>query len=219
MKQIIFIIITVTLLATTSFADDDEQFDDFESIVKNLSHSTAQLESPSGLDPFDLVKLHFSVGVVNNYLRLSSNQGLVSGFESGMQATLGVDLFSPNWMAEGTVRSFSETAIDDILVSMREFDLKIAYRIYPNRSLVPYLGFGVAASYLDIKENSVTPEKKPVTRTEKYSTPNSILFAGANYRFTDGLGMGLECSYRSPMVEETIQRSSLDMAVRLNTTF
>jgi len=225
MKHILFIIFTFLLLTTTSYAatedliNDNDEYDDFDSIVKNLSNSTSQIDSPLGLDPFDSVKLHFSVGVVNNYLKISSHQSLASGFQQGMQASLGIDLFSPHWMAEGTVRSFSETDIEKTSVSMHEFDLKIAYRIYPQRTLNPYLGFGVAASYLVVKDSNLSTVPSTPTRSTKYSTPNSIVFAGTSYRFTEGIGMGIEFSYRSPMIEETIQKASLDMTLRLNTTF
>lgn len=221
MKLLIALIFAATAFSVSTHAAEVEEFEDFDNIVKSLSQSTSHIEGDIGRDPFDLVKLHFSVGVINNFLSLSTDRGPASGFESGMQATLGIDLFSDNWLAEGAVRSFSESEIENSLVALREFDLKIIYRMYPNRKIIPYLGFGVAASYLSIKESSSPTSLAPslVTKSAKYSTPNSILLAGAHYRFTDALGMALDFSYRAPMIDETIQRSSVDMTLRLNTTF
>jgi hypothetical protein len=194
-----------------SAVDDDDANMGFESIVKDLSSTRSSLApSPEGSDPFDYVLIHFGVGFVSSYLSYEANQGPVSGMQQGFQATLGIDLFSKNWQAEGAVRTFSEAEIKDTRASLHEFDLKIKYTFNSYSALAAFMGAGVAARYLDVTENG---------KVSKYTTPASILNLGSSYHFTDTVSFAGEVSYRRPLIDETSERSAVDVAIRLDTNF
>ncbi|OQW46862.1 MAG: hypothetical protein A4S09_02845 [Proteobacteria bacterium SG_bin7] len=199
-------------LSSTSLAavDDDESSIGFDSIVKDLTSSTSSIAQLPGSDPFDYVMIHFGVGLVNSYISYHSNVGPVSGLHQGFQATLGIDLFSKNWQAEGAVRTFSETEINNTRASLHEFDLKIIYTFTSYSSLEPYMGLGVAARYLDVTESG---------KVSKFTTPSSILNLGTAYKLSDGIAIAGEVSYRKPFIDETAERSAVDLALRLNTHF
>ncbi len=209
-------IISLCLLATftsTSFAatDEDESSMGFDSIVKDLSSNTSSIAPLSpGSDPFDYVMIHFGVGLVNSYISYESNVGPVSGIHQGFQATLGIDLFSKNWQAEGAVRTFGEAEINNTRASLHEFDLKIIYTFTSHSSLEPFMGAGVAARYLDVTEGG---------KVSKFTTPSSIINIGTAYKLSDGIAIAGEVSYRKPFVDETAERSAVDLALRLNTNF
>ncbi len=213
-KKILILALLVLGFSSKSFAavdDDDDSAMSFDSIVKDLSSSRSSLApSDSGTDPFDLVLIHFGIGFVSSYISYEANQGPVSGMQQGFQAALGIDLFSRNWQAEGTVRSFSETQVKDTRASLHEFDLKIQYTFISYSSLEPYLGLGVAARYLDVNEAG---------KISKYTTPASIMTLGSSLKISDSISLAGEMSYRRPLIDETAERSAVDMALRLNTNF
>lgn len=191
--------------------DDDESSMGFDSIVKDLSSSRSSLvPAPNGSDPFDYVLIHFGVGLVSSFISYEANVGPVSGIQQGFQATLGIDLFSKNWQAEGAVRTFSEAEINKTRASLHEFDLKIIYTFTSYTSLEPFMGAGVAARYLDVTENG---------KVSKFTTPSSILNLGTSYKLSDSIAIAGEVSYRRPFIDETAERSAVDLALRLDTNF
>ncbi len=212
-KKLILTLFLVLGLVPTSGAatDDDESSMGFDSIVKDLTSSRSSIvQTDNDVDPFDLVLIHFGVGLVSSYLSYEAAVGPVSGVQQGFQATLGIDLFSKNWQAEGAVRSFAETEINKTRASLHEFDLKIVYSFTSHSSLAPFMGLGVAARYLDVIEND---------KNSKYTTPASILFLGSSFNLSENVAIGGEVSYRRPLIDETAERSAVDLALRLNTNF
>lgn len=211
--KILFCLIALIQTPVSAYAEEDESGSEsgssFESLVRDLSSSRASGIAGNDQDPFDQVKIHFGIGLVTSYLSYESNIGPVRGTHQGVQASLGIDLFSPNWMAEGVVRSFSETEIDNTRASLHEFDIKILYSFNSHTSLVPFMGMGMAARYLDVTDKTLN----------KYTTPASIFCLGSAFNINGNLSLAGEVSYRRPFSDETIERSAADITVRLNTHF
>jgi len=223
-----------TILLTTLPSFGAEDFYDFDSIVKQLASKQPEVIAQNTGDPLEKVKIHFGIGFTNSFLSYAHNQGRADGFHKGFQASLGIDLFSPHWIAEGVVRTFGEANIEDTRVSLREFDLKLIHVLNPNSFLSFHAGIGLAARYLNVKYDvQVIADNQPtgtetaggasqshlVTQERKYTTPSSILLVGTSARLTDNLGFGAEISYRSALIDDTAERSAMNMTFRLNTNF
>ena len=219
-KKILLSLLLVFVNQLTFAAEDTDYEGGFDSLVKELTQSRSTVDESSNIDPFDLVKIHFGIGVVNTLITFDTNKGLVSGGQHGFQASLGIDLFSPNWVAEGVVRSFAEVEMDQTWASLHEFDLKIAYQSTSRRFFNPFLGLGMAARYLDLKQMEKTsPAAAPTKTLTQHSTPSSVIFTGISYPITDGMSLAAEISYRKPIIDETIERSAADFTIRFNTHF
>jgi hypothetical protein len=203
--------------AMTDEMEDDTEVMDYDSIVRELIGSPASGNSLNRArpvaprDPFEDVLLHVGIGLVSTFARLDAGGDQINVDQRGFQATLGIDLFSEHWLAEGSTRSFGGTAYGANIVSLKEFDLKVYYHDRFSSKLGWRAGGGLAARYLTLKKTDAEPAK--------YSTPASIATLGLEYFLGPAVSMTAEISARNAMIEETIDQSSLDATLRLDTHF
>ena len=212
------LVLPVISLASPSY-EDEENIMGYDEIVDKLSQTRTPGYTANN-DPFKNVKIHGGVGFVSSYISLQPPQGgRISGFLKGFEANFGIDLFTPNWVAEGAVRSFSEARIkssdtDPAKTSLREFDLKVVYKPRLSRLLRLRAGAGLAARYLTFSQ---TLEEGRFRK--KYNTPSSILLFGAIARISGNFSVETDLALRSAMIEETIEDSAIDAAIRLSARF
>ena len=135
---------------------------------------------------------------------------------SGLQVSLGIDLFSRHWMAEGTIRNFGKSKRDNMESTLREFDLKLVYRSNLNTFLKFKTGAGLSGRFLKLRKLDGLADESDVT---EYSTPSSMFFVGLSSFITDGLSIGAEAAGRISMISDTVDRNSLDLTLRVDTHF
>lgn len=222
MKHILFLFLSLSsglafaAGSSTSLQDVDDG-PGYDAIVGELEKMNAPLptESYSG-DPFELAKIHLGFGMISSYtnFRLASGKednGLLNGFEF----SFGIDLFSPNWMALGSLRNFSSEKVGDSLsAKLQEFDLKIFYKNFLTKRIQGMFGLGLSARYLElaIRENGI--EKKT-----QYTTPASIFSAGFLAHLGKQIFIGPEFSYRSAVITESADKSAFDGMLKLDAQF
>jgi hypothetical protein len=222
-------LLSLMLLFNTSVQAQSSSDDlvGFDGIIKELSTGSKSRYLYDNSNPFDNILIHAGIGLVTSHISLAPN-GIkeVSGFHKGIEATLGIDLFSKYWKAEGSVRSFGDEKISDFPVSLKEFDLKIVYEDYVRKSLKYSIGFGLAARYLDITyegplsaDEIISSAASSALISEKHTTPSSLISVGASTYISKGLSLGVEFSYRSALISETIDKSAFDALVRIDTHF
>jgi hypothetical protein len=211
--------------------DDESQFG-YDYIVRELSRGETSTTIGKYSDPFSQVKIHLGVSFLSSHISIDPiDRKSYSGFHRGFEANFGIDLFTPEWTAEGVVRTFSPQNVGRESIGLKEFELRVVrrYRIAP--SLTWRLGGGLTARYLDVsytrngqassasgaaaaEASSATPSPL-VTVSERYTTPASVITTGMELRLTEVLGLGLELSFRSSMIDETIDKQSVDAALRV----
>lgn len=185
---------------------------DYDAIIEDLNGSS-RMEFAEDRDPFSKVKIHASLGMTASYIDVEPEYGPgASGILAGAEATLGIDLFSAAWQAEGAIRSFNSEKLDaDTSVSLKEFDLKILHTLPLSAKLRMQLGGGLAARYMNVRS--------PFTAGSDYTTPASILGLGFKFQLNKVIGIGLEGSVRTALVDDTIDRSAVNGSIRLNALF
>ncbi len=194
---------------------NDSRVYGYDAIVNELSRSQTRIPSYKGADPFDMVEIHAGVGFANSLFSLATQGNDDSQFAvSGLQVSLGIDLFSKYWMAEGTIRNFGKTKRSNLESTLREFDLKLVYRSPINTFLKFKTGLGLSGRFLKLSE--VTTDG--VLETE-YTTPSSLIFVGLSSHITNGISVGAEASGRLSMISDTIDKNSVDLTLRLDTHF
>lgn len=212
-KSLLCLATFVQITVDTCFAADDESYSGYESIIKELSASHYSHVNQTA-KPNEVIRFHAGVGMITSRLSLDLPSGLPDATTlRGYEARFGIDLFSPNWIAETAVRTFDPEPILNTQLSLREFDLLIVYNNEIGRPLHFNIGGGISARYLDLQgqiANDIAPSN---------TTPASILTAGISARFTPQISMGAQVSLRSPIVQETIDRGSLDGSIRLSGRF
>ncbi len=131
--------------------------------------------------------------------------------QQGMQASLGIDLFSPNWMAEGTARTFGEDGKERVRSSVQEFELKVYYKDKFAKQFGYRAGAGLTGRYLTIKEQGFADRE--------YTTPTSVASLGTDLFITPSVSVGADLNARSSLIGDTIDKNSFDATLRLDTHF
>jgi hypothetical protein len=204
-------LLTPKALAATDL--DDDEMVGYEQILKELSGSPTSTTRGSARieeDPFANIMIHGGVGMVSTFGQAHVPDGSIQYSQQGIQATLGIDLFSPNWVAECSARSFARADYQDADMSLREFDIKFLYRDVISKGIGYRMGAGVAARYMTINFMG--------TNTE-YTTPASVIGGGLDLNFTKHVSVGVDVSSRNSLVAETGDRSSVDATLRMDAHF
>lgn len=213
-------LITLAFLASpfvqAAYADEDSDVS-YEEIVKDLSkeqrnatNSSRTSASNYSRDSLDDVMIHGGVGITQMFGTVDHAAGTTHLSQRGIQASLGIDLFSEHLLAEGTARNFSPQDYRGTSISLKEFDLKVIY----HNTFAPKIGFklgaGLAARYLHIASNMGTSD---------YTTPSSVITGGFEFLPARSLTVGADISQRSALIGETADRNSYDMTVRVDANF
>lgn len=199
--------------------DEDEDVQGYDSIVNQLNReaekpaqASRMKASTSSRDPFETVWIHFGAGLATLYQSVSFNDGsTVYLGQKGVQAALGIDLFSPNWAAETTYRSFGESNDSRNRVSLQEFELKLFFknRLAPQMNLK--VGGGLSGRYMSVMKDDHTQIQ--------YTTPSSVGTLGFDIFMNQNVSFGGEASVRSAMITDTPDQMSFDATLRLDTHF
>lgn len=212
---------SVPAFAASAVTDEETSSDiSYDTIVDQLSKESSALDATTrakqknatSTDPFDLVMMHGGVGFAAFVQRVRLADGTSYTMnQQGMQAALGIDLFSPNWAAEGTARSFGEDGNSRVRSSVQEFELKVYYKDKLSKHFGYRAGAGLTGRYLTIKEQGVAERE--------YTTPTSVASLGSDLFITDRVSVGADVNARSSLIGDTIDKNSFDMTIRLDTHF
>lgn len=216
-KKLIILVVLILTSHLSWASTEDEEWVSYDSIISELSSSKSSTPNPSASgDPFANVLLHAGVGLATSYVFVSPQEGpRIYGFLRGMEANLGIDLFSRNWMAEGSVRTFgSEEFRQDQEVSLKEFDLKVVYQNALSRKLGFKFSTGLAARYLNYKFRTPNGFEE-----QNYSTPSALIGMGLKAHITPMVSVGTGIGYRWALIDETIDESAVDANLRLDAHF
>lgn len=218
MKHILILFIGLSSASVNAATtDSDESGLGYESIIGELEKQDIPLPvAGESEDPFDLAKIHLGFAMLSSYSNFQTANGKgESGLLTGFELSFGIDLFSPNWMALGSIRSYSSEKLGESLrAKLQEFDLKVFYKNYLSRRVQGVFGAGLSARYLDLKT-----EEAGMQKTTQYTTPASVLSAGFMARMGKQISIGPEFSYRSAMITETADKNAFDGMLKLDAQF
>ena len=123
----ILIVSSLLILPLSALANQSDYDVNYDSIISELSRSRGKVALDSDEDPFNNIKLHGGVGFVTSLISISPGDRIITGLHNGVEANFGIDLFSRQWMAEGSIRSFGDSHLEGNNISLKEFDLKLTY--------------------------------------------------------------------------------------------
>lgn len=224
------LVLAISLITTNVHAyEDEDSVMNFDEIVSQLSQpNTSKYQfSRTGKDPFENVLIHGGVSFISSSITMGG-YGIenMSAFHKGVEASMGIDLFSKNWSAEGAVRSFGPQSSNNTEYRLKEFDIKIIYRNHLAYKSKWKLGFGVSSRYLTVKslpqnniDEVILMNSAPKATEQKFTTPASILSIGTEGYVTDTISIGVEIAYRNSLIEETADISSLEAAFKVEGHF
>jgi hypothetical protein len=212
MKLFTFLVCTL-LLTQTTFAYVDEDFDNYESydsIVGDLSNRTSFKRNDKLID-LDSMKLHVGFGFNNTLINLrQTGDGPDKITLQGLQLSLGIDLFSPNFVTEVGLVNYNSNTKNEYKYGLREFDLKTYYRHHLNRIIALRGGIGLGIRYLDINSPSESTD---------HTIPVSQILAGGEAKLGKTLSFVTELSYKNAMTGGTPEKSAIDLTFRVDGHF
>ena len=216
---LVLVSLTIVLAPSLSRASSDDETSDlgYDAIVDQLNKenaSTVRAHQPAAAaNSIDSVMLHGGLGFANFVQGLTFEDGTATTLnQRGIQFALGIDLFSPNWMSEGTFRTFAEDGDGTIRSSVHEFELKLLYKDRVAATRFGYhAGVGLTGRYLTIERINL-PE-------ESYTTPMSVATLGGDLFVSDRVSLGADLNARNSLIGETIDHNSYDLTLRVDAHF
>ena len=197
---------TLVQAATPEF--EEVSYDDLVNQI-NLKKSSI---SENSHDPLDELKIHAGFGLISSANSVSIQGQDSFKYQNGFQISLGIDLFSNNWAAETVLRNFGQAGSGSETRSLREFDLKLIRRDFLSGNLSYRLGAGIGNRILKVDDSSQNISVND-------NTPCAVLFGGFDSYISKSLSVGIEASLHSSMVNQTADKNSGDLTLRLDTYF
>lgn len=218
-KSSLFTALAVALLSTVvptlvqaSEPKDSRDYQEvtYDDLLNELSSKQKQ-QTANGYSPFDQVMIHAGLGYISSFSNYQANNQNFSRFQTGLQLSLGIDLFSPNWYSEGVFRNYGVSSQGDETINLKEFDLKVGYKA-PLSGVWSYtLATGLANRFLTIQD--------PSRDIHVDSTTPSLLVSGGVYLNPNrNVAIGVETSAHSALVSRTADKDSFDFALRVITS-
>jgi hypothetical protein len=189
----------------------------YEQLVRELNAKVNKrdhrINQSNAIDPFETLKIHMSFGFVQTYSTLLVNSRTVSRLEDGIQLGVGIDLFSPEWVAEGVLKNFGQSSMNDSTLALREFDLRLTYlQEAPKQKLKIRVVNGLGGRYL--RFNSPWEEFYKYQTTPVYLMGFGFLVpVGSHFDFD------FEVQGHVSLINDTIDRHGLSLVFRLNNVF
>jgi hypothetical protein len=189
----------------------------FEELVKELNSKVSikdRIQTGSiKIDPFESLQIHFSLGLIQTVNSLLVSDKAISRLEDGVQLGLGIDLFSPEWVAEGLLKNYGRSTQNDSSLALREFDLRLSYlQQAPQNKMKFRLGNGLGARYLRYTN-------KWSGDSQFQTTPIYLLGFGLIIPVGDHFDFGVEVQGHLALINETMDRHGLSLILRLDNFF
>ncbi|MGZ3768022.1 MAG: hypothetical protein ACXVCP_05255 [Bdellovibrio sp.] len=200
---------TPTLVQAFNNPTDYEEvsYDDLLNELKVKKNNIKKEETSS----FDEIRLHAGIGYANCFTNIAAQNQNFNRHATGIQLSMGMDLFSPNWYSEGVFKNYGVTSNGNEEMTLREFDLKLGYTDKLESIWSYSLSSGLSNRFLRFTDPS---RGINVDST----TPSLIVSTGFNAQIHKNLSIGAEVSAHSAIISRTADKNSFDFAFRLTTS-
>lgn len=216
-KTIQFVLISLSLLFAPTLVqaagtDQDGDYEEvsYDDLLNELNAKKKNLVKTQ-TSSFDDVRLHAGIGYVNSFMNIATNKQNFNRHASGIQLSMGMDLFSPNWFAEGVFRNYGVTDSGSEELTMREVDLKIGH----SNALESIWNYSVSAGLSNRFMKFQDPSRNIDVND---TTPSLVVSTGFHAQVHKNLSLGAEVSARNAVISRTADKNSFDFAFRLNTS-
>ena len=190
-----------------SDASDSEELS-YDDLVNELSARQRKQQGIAAESPFDRIQIHGGMGLINSFSTFQIHGKNAARYQNGLQLSMGVDLFSPNWVAEVAWRNFGLTRDGSEEHTLKELDLKLGYKDRIEGPWSDRLQSGLAQRDLKLTD----PSRNVRIET---TTPALIASASAILEMSKNASLHFEGGGRAPVVDRTSDKGSLDFSLEL----
>lgn len=211
MKQKKYILMALLLIFTSmGWAKVDPEADSQELTYEDLLGELKSRQSNMKKDayhPYDDLLIHMGVGFVTTFSSLSVMGQSKSVQQSGLELSVGADLFSNQWYTEGTFRNYGVESNAREEISVKQLDFKIGFREQLQKPWAYHLGAGISTRSLKYSSvgNAINLEE---------TSPAFLGFMGVEAQVSPFVSFGFEIGGRSPF-SSSLDRGSLEMGLIL----
>tara|TARA_B110001454_G_C12723278_1_gene436216 strand:+ start:13742 stop:14389 length:648 start_codon:yes stop_codon:yes gene_type:complete len=173
----------------------------YEELLDKIKTKQKKYIKQAAGTPWDQIYIYPSFAVIQAYTKISGDLA-PNFYHSGLQLSVGMDLFSEHWYSETSFRNFGTTKVESKELALKELDFKIGHKSYITNSLEYRLALGVSTRMIRLSDETVNlhQESKNPALISSFgvlsSLPNSPLL------------LGLEINYRSLLVANDFDRGS-----------
>jgi hypothetical protein len=180
----------------------------YEELVNELNTKKSSVEHKQKA-PLNAMSL--GVGYVHSFTQLNVNRNTTSRSQNGLQLAASMNLDSPNLYAEGVLRNFSGSTLNQEDLQILQLDGRLGFTT-PISSLWKYNLFGGFSGRLIQASNA----------SQNYSinefTPSITAGAGAMASIHKNIRLGFEVGGRTSILGKNTDKNSVDFALRLDTS-
>lgn len=201
-----------------SFADSEVSYNEsseevtYDDLVHKLNQTKTRVQRDLNPHPFDSIFFHASFGVSTSVTNVHISGNNTYKYQNGFELGLGVDLFSPYWRSEATIRNFGLSQSGSENRSLREFDLKVFGVIPSGARANLMLGTGLGTRYFKL-----TDELNGLYINE--NTPVGIFLAAIQTKLNSNLSLCFEMGLRTSLISRTVDKNSADLGIKIDTAF
>lgn len=209
MKTTLFALLLFAAIPTMaqSAPDSDVEEMTYEDLVDALAARQKRFE-PREKSAFDDVRIHAGLGMVNSFSNFRLLGKNAARYQNGMQLSIGVDLFSPNWFSEAAWRNFGLTTHGPEEHTLRELDLKLGYRDIMEGQWSYRIQGGLANRMLKLSDPTRGLSIDEVT-------PGFVGGLGASLEMNRSTSLNFDLSGRAPVVGDAVDQGGFDLTIDL----
>ncbi|MCB0378850.1 MAG: outer membrane beta-barrel protein [Bdellovibrionales bacterium] len=208
------LILLFTFLFVVPLWANYEQYDNYDDIVEKLSaYNKADLRENVAYrsQVRSYSRAHAGIGMGQTFFDADA-QGFNSSMQnqSGILLSLGVDLLNEKWGVEGVFTNFGRADTEGTKLRLKEYAIKGLYKPSLSKSWNMKLGLGLSSRFLDVANSQIN---------QSYRTPAGMLSIGIDSYLTSFLSIGAEMNYKTALIDDTIDKNSVDLNLRVDTHF
>lgn len=196
------------------YAQSTDEYDEltYEDLVNQLSRKKQKVIRAQESNPLDEIGMHAGLGLITAFNSMKVGDRSFVRTSQGFELSLGIDLFSRAWAAEAGLRNFGTQEGGSEKRSLREFDLKVIHRTAMGDQLGSRMGGGIGTRYLKYSDFS-----RQISIEEEI--PCMVGFVGLEAFAAERIKLAADMGLRSALLDSSSDKTSLDLMVRLDTTF
>ena len=202
-----------------SFGSGSEEAEEvpYEQLVRELNSQVTKqqrrlVQTISG-DPFERLQIHCSLGFIQTLNTFELGERTINRMEDGIQLGVGIDLFSPEWVAEGVLKNFGQSTRGSETMALREFDLRLSYLQNAPQSRVKLrFANGLGARY--VRYLNQEKELELYQTTPVYSMGLGFLIPVGSH-----FDLDFEIQAHLALISDTMDRHGVAAILRLDNIF
>lgn len=203
-----FLLLPILLLLTTfqnAFAQtyETEEYS-YEELLDKIKTKQKKYVKKAQATPWDQIYIYPSFAIIQSYTKISNNLA-PNFYHSGLQISLGMDLFSEHWFSETAFRNFGASKTESKELFLKELDFKIGHKNYISESVEYRISLGVSTRTIRLSDEfmGIHHESKNPALISAIGLLSSLP--------SSPLLLGLELNYRSLLVASDFDKGSIGL--------